>query len=123
MITYLVSTSACSSADNSTQVPLLVQLHSIAIGVWVVAAPDGSLAVIVREKPVTLVTVAVIVASSPSKLIDELMLVVTVMVSPLESFTRTVYWNSSPTVISRASVPLMIGGWLAEMKKKSLGYK
>ena len=80
-----------------------------------VAAPDGSLAVIVSEKSVMLVTVAVMVTSSPSLLITELMLVVVVMASPLLSFILTVYWNSWPTVMRRAAEPLMTGGWLAEI--------
>ena len=62
-----------------------------------------------------LVTVAVMVTSSPSLLITELMFVVVVMASPLLSFILTVYWNSWPTAMRRAAEPLMTGGWLAEI--------
>lgn len=76
-------------------------------------APDESLADMVSENPLVLVTVAVIVTSSALTETTALMLVVTVNVSSAESFTLIVYWNSSPMVMKRESDPLMTGGVLA----------
>lgn len=80
-----------------------------------------TLALTVKKKSVTFtgrsvcsrVNVMVYSPSSPSVMVaDWLRLVDTVISSPLESLTRTLYVNSSSTVTRIAEEPLMVGAKL-----------